>query len=212
MDFKDLKLEVKTIDSTTIPALSGMDTLVYDISFINIYRHEIVNLKGDFTVTVPKGRNKKVKAIYYINDFGKLEKREAIPGEFNSVITFKTNHFSRYALVYEEKENTTKPESPVNKTENPVANNTTISDKGEVLVNTKPTYTDEKTYAKHDIDASISTEKIIPTNPKVSKNPQHKVVKNNKIKLPNTGIYTNDYTLLGTIFLMFILVYRKIRN
>lgn len=212
MDFKDLKLEVKTINSTTIPALSGMDTLVYDISFINIYRHEIVNLKGDFTVTVPKDRNKKVKAIYYINDFGKLEKREAIPGEFNSVITFKTNHFSRYALVYEEKENTTKPENPVNKTENPVTNNTTISDKGEVLVNTKPTYTDEKTYTKHDIDASISTEKIIPTNSKASKNTQYKVVKNNKTKLPNTGIYTNDYTLLGIIFLMFILVYRKIRN
>lgn len=109
MDFKDLNLDVKTIDPTTIPALKGMDALVYDISFINIYRHEIVNLKGDFTVTVPKDRTKKVKAIYYINDFGKLEKQNAIPGEFNSVITFKTTHFSRYALVYGEDKETTTP-------------------------------------------------------------------------------------------------------
>ena len=116
MDFKDLNLDVKTIDPTTIPALKGMDALVYDISFINIYRHEIVNLKGDFTVTVPKDRNKKVKAIYYINDFGKLEKQDAIPGEFNSVITFKTTHFSRYALVYgEDKETTVKPNEDSNK-------------------------------------------------------------------------------------------------
>ena len=212
MDFKDLKLEVKTIDSTTIPALSGMDTLVYDISFINIYRHEVVNLKGDFTVTVPKDRNKKVKAIYYINDFGKLENREAIPGEFNSVITFKTNHFSRYALVYEEKENTTKPEKPVNKTENPVTNSTTISDKGEVLVNTKPTYTDEKTKDNHDIDASTFTEKVITTHSKVSKESQYKVVKNNKTKLPNTGTTTNNHPLLGIAILIFILICRKIRN
>ena len=116
MDFKDLNLDVKTIDPATIPALKGMDALVYDISFINIYRHEIVNLKGDFTVTVPKDRNKKVKAIYYINDFGKLEKQDAIPGEFNSVITFKTTHFSRYALVYgEDKETTVKPNEDTNK-------------------------------------------------------------------------------------------------
>lgn len=116
MDFKDLNLDVKTIDPATIPALKGMDALVYDISFINIYRHEIVNLKGDFTVTVPKDRNKKVKAIYYINDFGKLEKQDAIPGEFNSVITFKTTHFSRYALVYgEDKETTVKPNEDANK-------------------------------------------------------------------------------------------------
>ena len=116
MDFKDLNLDVKTIDPATIPALKGMDALVYDISFINIYRHEIVNLKGDFTVTVPKDRNKKVKAIYYINDFGKLEKQDAIPGEFNSVITFKTTHFSRYALVYgEDKETTVKPNDDSNK-------------------------------------------------------------------------------------------------
>ena len=116
MDFKDLNLDVKTINSATIPALKGMDALVYDISFINIYRHEIVNLKGDFTVTVPKDRNKKVKAIYYINDFGKLEKQDAIPGEFNSVITFKTTHFSRYTLVYgEDKETTVKPNENSNK-------------------------------------------------------------------------------------------------
>ena len=121
MDFKDLNLDVKTIDPTTIPALKGMDALVYDISFINIYRHEIVNLKGDFTVTVPKDRTKKVKAIYYINDFGKLEKQNAIPGEFNSVITFKTTHFSRYALVYgEDKESTTPAVKPKDDAVKPV--------------------------------------------------------------------------------------------
>ena len=103
MNFKDLKLQVTTVDPKTIPALKGMDALVYDINFINIYRNEIVKLKGDFTVTVPKERGRKVKAIYYINEFGQLEKRNPIAGEFNSVITFKTDHFSRYAIVYEDK-------------------------------------------------------------------------------------------------------------
>ena len=142
MDFKDLNLDVKTIDPTTIPALKGMDALVYDISFINIYRHEIVNLKGDFTVTVPKDRTKKVKAIYYINDFGKLEKQNTIPGEFNSVITFKTTHFSRYALVYgEDKETTTpavkpkedavKPIAPVTKPKEETVKPTSISKNAE---------------------------------------------------------------------------------
>ena len=103
MNFKDLKLQVTTVDPKTIPALKGMDALVYDINFINIYRNEIVKLKGVFTVTVPKERGRKVKAIYYINEFGQLEKRNPIAGEFNSVITFKTDHFSRYAIVYEDK-------------------------------------------------------------------------------------------------------------
>ncbi|MGX7112497.1 LPXTG cell wall anchor domain-containing protein [Gemella cuniculi] len=102
MNFADLKLDVQKIDSSTIPALNGKKADVYDINFINIYRKEVVKLKGDFTVTLPKERGKKVIAIYYINNLGQLEKRDPIDGEFNSVITFKTDHFSRYALVYEE--------------------------------------------------------------------------------------------------------------
>lgn len=221
MNFKDLKLQVTTVNPKTIPALKGMDALVYDINFINIYRNEIVKLKGDFTVTVPKERGRKVKAIYYINEFGQLEKRDPIAGEFNSVITFKTDHFSRYAIVYEDKvtpddnanNNTTGNDNNATGSDN-TGNNNTGNDNGKnnngENNNNANNRKDGQTYIQQPSDNNIPAGSIdeLKNNTNSTLAPTNKDAK----KLPNTGNSTTNTTFAGILLLLGAIAVRRIRR
>ena len=230
MNFKDLKLQVTTVDPKTIPTLKGMDALVYDINFINIYRNEIVKLKGDFTVTVPKERGRKVKAIYYINEFGQLEKRDPIAGEFNSVITFKTDHFSRYAIVYEDKvtpddnaNNNAGNDNNATGSDNTGNNNTGNDNNGNNNTgndnrknnngknnNSTNNGKDGQTYIQQPSDNNIPAGSIdeLENNTNGILAPTNKDTK----KLPNTGNSTTNTTFAGILLLLGAIAVRRVRR
>lgn len=209
MDFKDLKLEVNELDPNKIPALKGLDATVYDINLINIYRNEIVRLTGDFTVTVPKQRDKKVKEVYYINDIGKLEKRATIEGLFNSVITFKTDHFSRYALVYETAKEFPKAEKgePLIREELPEYKGILSGAIVDPLVEEKPEYRLELVRGNSEQQEKVGKAENVETATSQYKKINNK--QNKEIKLPNTGVTESSGCILVEIFLLLSLVLMK---
>lgn len=105
MNFAELLLVTNKVENKN-PNLLNKDVTIYDIIFKNTVRDEIVDLVGDFTVKVKKDAGKNVVNVYHIKDDGSLENMQIISQDENFV-TFKTTHFSEYALEYGKNRNIT---------------------------------------------------------------------------------------------------------
>lgn len=83
-----------------VKSLKGFDSEAFDIYFVeNGKRVELGN--GIYKVTVQKNEGKDVKAVYHIDKNGKLTSKNFTQNE--KTVTFTTEHFSVYAVVYNEK-------------------------------------------------------------------------------------------------------------
>ncbi|MBF0714371.1 hypothetical protein HZY83_06750 [Gemella sp. GH3] len=214
MNFLDLKLVVEKINPENIDTLKDKDVDLYDIRFINVYRNEVVKIPtGNYTVTIPKIRGKEIKAIYYVGDNGKLEEHEIINGTNNSVVTFKTNHFSMYAIEYkqpntnysnngENKPNNSENNKDSNLNNNQINNSTTSSDYKENNLNN-----DFNNNPIVKIDNNALNKKIEKEYNIINKTDDNK-------KLTNTGstVSSNGYLFAILSIICIIIVKRKIKK
>lgn len=98
MNFDDLLLIVNKVENTN-ENLLNKDVNIFDISFKNTLRDEIVDLIGDFTVRIRKEKGKNVSDVYHIRKDKSLESMEIVSQD-EEFVTFKTSHFSEYVLKY----------------------------------------------------------------------------------------------------------------
>lgn len=218
MNFLDLKLIVEKISSENIETLKGKDVDLYDIRFINIYRNEVVKIPtGNYTVTIPKVRGKEVKAIYYVGNNGKLEEHEIINGTNNSVVTFRTTHFSMYAIEYKVANiNDNNIENkPNSSSENNNNNNNNLDSSLNSLTNNSSKKYDNIINNIYQDNTLNNNQNINLENNSFTNNftNRHDNVNNNKQndykKLPNTGVTSSNTYLLGIISLICIINIRR---
>lgn len=96
---KDLTLKTEKLDHNIFESLKGKDVDLYNIEFINS-SGKVLNLKdGKYIIKIQKKSNKKVVAVYYVDDNGKLESLNFKENE--NTIDFETTHFSKYAIEYQ---------------------------------------------------------------------------------------------------------------
>jgi len=96
-DFKNLKFNVEKLNEK-VDKLNGK---VYDLFDINFKNENGKNKKlpnGEYLVTLQKENGKEVEKVYYVDDNGNIEEREFT--QTQKEVTFKTNHFSKYAILY----------------------------------------------------------------------------------------------------------------
>ncbi len=96
-DFKDLKFNVEKLNEK-VNKLNGKVYDLFDISFKNKDGNNNKLPNGEYFVTLQKENGKEVEKVYYVDDNGNIEEREFIQTE--KEVTFKTNHFSKYAILY----------------------------------------------------------------------------------------------------------------
>lgn len=110
-DFKNLKFNVEKLNEK-VDKLNGK---VYDLFDINFKNENGKNKKlpnGEYLVTLQKENGKEVEKVYYVDDNGNIEEREFT--QTQKEVTFKTNHFSKYAILYK----TTEKKSIIKKAKN----------------------------------------------------------------------------------------------
>ncbi|MBS4769771.1 DUF1460 domain-containing protein [Carnobacteriaceae bacterium zg-ZUI240] len=116
-------LSVTPVESE-IKALGNALASVYDITLME----NGVNVRGDFTVTIAKTKGNTVTNVYYVSEDGTT--KEEIPfTQTETHVTFKTTHFSKYALVYATEQGNKQENTVENKQENKV---TTLPETGSV--------------------------------------------------------------------------------
>ncbi len=96
-DFKNLKFNVEKLNEK-VDKLNGK---VYDLFDINFKNENGKNKKlpnGEYLVTLQKENGKEVEKVYYVDDNGNIEEREFT--QTQKEVTFKTNRFSKYAILY----------------------------------------------------------------------------------------------------------------
>lgn len=95
-----LKLIVKRLDKNTVETLKNKNADLFDI-FFTLGNGTEKMPKQNYKVTLEKRKGETVKQVCYVNEDGKLEKLEFTQDDKN--ITFTTTHFSKYAVIYENK-------------------------------------------------------------------------------------------------------------
>ena len=81
-----------------VAALRGKDYKAYDIQLSN--QNGPVHQISSTVVTIPVDPNKEVEAIVAIGEDGKLESYQFTLNADKTKVTFTTNHFSAYGVVY----------------------------------------------------------------------------------------------------------------
>ncbi len=112
----DTAITVKEVKNDTIKKALGTDTYVaYDITlYSNSLGANITKLNnGTFTVSIPipDGFDADKLTAYYITDDGKTEEHEVTITDDCLFATFKTNHFSTYALTEVKSDGAMTPEA-----------------------------------------------------------------------------------------------------
>lgn len=95
-----LKLIVKRLDKNTVETLKNKNADLFDIFFTLGNGTEKIP-KQNYKLTLEKRKGEIVKQVCYVNEDGKLEKLEFTQDDKN--VTFTTTHFSKYAVIYENK-------------------------------------------------------------------------------------------------------------
>ena len=95
-----LKLIVKRLDKNTVETLKNKNADLFDI-FFTLGNGTEKMPKQNYKVTLEKRKGEIVKQVCYVTEDGKLEKLEFTQDDKN--VTFKTTHFSKYAVIYENK-------------------------------------------------------------------------------------------------------------
>ncbi|WP_029950047.1 hypothetical protein [Parvimonas micra] len=95
-----LKLIVKRLDKNTVETLKNKNADLFDI-FFTLGNGTEKMPKQNYKVTLGKRKGETVKQVCYVNEDGKLEKLEFTQDDKN--VTFTTTHFSKYAVIYENK-------------------------------------------------------------------------------------------------------------
>lgn len=96
-DFKNLKFNVEKLNEK-VDKLNGKVYDLFDISFNNENGNNKKLPNGEYLVTLQKENGKEVEKVYYVDDNGNIEEREFT--QTQKEVTFKTNHFSKYAILY----------------------------------------------------------------------------------------------------------------
>lgn len=96
-DFKNLKFNVEKLNEK-VDKLNGKVYDLFDISFKNKDGNNKKLPNGEYLVTLQKENGKEVEKVYYVDDNGNIEEREFT--QTQKEVTFKTNHFSKYAILY----------------------------------------------------------------------------------------------------------------
>lgn len=110
-DFKNLKFNVEKLNEK-VDKLNGKVYDLFDISFKNKDGKNKKLPNGEYLVTLQKENGKEVEKVYYVDDNGNIEEREFT--QTQKEVTFKTNHFSKYAILYK----TTEKKPIIEKTKN----------------------------------------------------------------------------------------------
>ena len=95
-----LKLIVKRLDKNTVETLKNKNADLFDI-FFTLGNGTEKMPKQNYKVTLEKRKGEIVKQVCYVTEDGKLEKLEFTQDDKN--VTFTTTHFSKYAVIYENK-------------------------------------------------------------------------------------------------------------
>lgn len=95
-----LKLIVKRLDKNTVETLKNKNADLFDI-FFTLGNGTEKMPKQNYKLTLEKRKGEIVKQVCYVNEDGKLEKLEFTQDDKN--VTFTTTHFSKYAVIYENK-------------------------------------------------------------------------------------------------------------
>lgn len=95
-----LKLIVKRLDKNTVETLKNKNADLFDI-FFTLGNGTEKMPKQNYKVILEKRKGETVKQVCYVTEDGKLEKLEFTQDDKN--VTFKTTHFSKYAVIYENK-------------------------------------------------------------------------------------------------------------
>ena len=81
-----------------VQALKGKDYQIYDIQLSN--QNGVVHQLSPTVVTMPVDPTKEVESVVGIGEDGKVETYQFSLNEEKSKVTFTTNHFSSYGVVY----------------------------------------------------------------------------------------------------------------
>ncbi|WP_037614605.1 C69 family dipeptidase [Streptococcus sinensis] len=92
-----------------VAALKGKDYKAYDIQLSN--QNGPVHQISSTVVTIPVDPNKEVEAIAAIGEDGKLENYQFTLNADKTKVTFTTNHFSTYGVVYKSAPKVTQKEN-----------------------------------------------------------------------------------------------------
>ena len=92
-----------------VAALKGKDYKAYDIQLSN--QNGPVHQISSTVVTIPVDPNKEVEAIVAIGEDGKLENYQFTLNADKTKVTFTTNHFSAYGVVYKSAPKVTQKEN-----------------------------------------------------------------------------------------------------
>ena len=92
-----------------VAALKGKDYKAYDIQLSN--QNGPVHQISSTVVTIPVDPNKEVEAIAAIGEDGKLENYQFTLNADKTKVTFTTNHFSAYGVVYKSAPKVTQKEN-----------------------------------------------------------------------------------------------------
>ena len=95
-----LKLIVKRLDKNTVETLKNKNADLFD-NFFTLGNGTEKMPKQNYKLTLEKRKGEIVKQVCYVNEDGKLEKLEFTQDDKN--VTFTTTHFSKYAVIYENK-------------------------------------------------------------------------------------------------------------
>ena len=92
-----------------VAALKGKDYKAYDIQLSN--QNGPVHQISSTVVTIPVDPNKEIEAIVAIGEDGKLENYQFTLNADKTKVTFTTNHFSAYGVVYKSAPKVTQKEN-----------------------------------------------------------------------------------------------------
>lgn len=95
-----LKLIVKRLDKNTVETLKNKNADLFDI-FFTLGNGTEKMPKQNYKITLEKRKGETIKQVCYVTEDGKLEKLEFTQDDKN--VTFTTTHFSKYAVIYENK-------------------------------------------------------------------------------------------------------------
>lgn len=98
-DLSRFELKVNVVENANVTSLSGKKFTLFDILFKDINTGKYVEISnGDYKVVLKKQHKKEVENVYYVAEDGNLTSIDFTQDE--NFVTFRTSHFSKYAIVY----------------------------------------------------------------------------------------------------------------